>query len=112
MAGADSAVRIPPPEGSAESARNGRGFTPGSNPRVLLLIPSYAKQGVQLLVESDQHPTMDYYALRTALGAAKADIADYTSLDAERHPLIRAARKGGRAAGLAMLGFIRRGNYD
>lgn len=81
----------------------------GSRPRVLLLIPSYAKVGIEEDVRSDRHPTMDYHALQAALGA---DLADYASVDSAREPLVRTMRRIGRDVGLAALGFVRRGAYD
>jgi hypothetical protein len=82
---------------------------PADNPRTLLLIPSYAKRGIEEEVAANQHPQMDYYALQSELGA---DLADYAVLDAERHPLVRSACKLGKDVGLAMLGFLRRSRYD
>jgi glycosyltransferase involved in cell wall biosynthesis len=81
---------------------------PASNPRVLLLIPSYVKRGIEDEVAANTHPTMDYFALQARL---RADLADYGSMDADRHPLVRAARCAGRGAGLAMHGFLRARNY-
>lgn len=80
-----------------------------SNPRVLLLIPSYAKYGISDRVSANTHPTMDYFALQERLGAV---LADYNTVDQDRHPLVRAARKAGMDAALAMHGFIRRREYD
>jgi hypothetical protein len=37
---------------------------PEARPRTLLLIPSYAKRGVEAAVADNLHPTMDYYALQ------------------------------------------------
>lgn len=79
------------------------------HPRILLLIPSYAKTNLGPLVAADRHPMMDYHALQAELCA---DIADYASLDADRHPLVRYARKAGKDAALAMHGFLRRKQYD
>src|SRR5258706_10554785 len=81
----------------------------GADPRTLLLIPSYAKRGMEADVAANLHPTMDYYALQANLGA---DIADYASAEADRHPLVRAAQLGGRDAALAMHGFLRAHRYD
>jgi glycosyltransferase involved in cell wall biosynthesis len=79
------------------------------NPRTLLLIPSVAKRGVEQDVAANVHPTMDYFALQSRL---HADLADYAVADADRHPLVRAARLVGRDAALAMHGFVRARNYD
>src|SRR4051812_39405221 len=78
-------------------------------PRTLLLIPSYAKRGVEPAVADNLHPTMDYYALQARLAA---DLADYASADADRHALVRAARRAGRNAALAMHGFLKAARYD
>jgi glycosyltransferase involved in cell wall biosynthesis len=59
-------------------------------------------------VAANMHPTMDYFALQTRL---QADIADYGSMDADRHSLVRAARRVSRDAALAMHGFLRARNY-
>ena len=94
---------------------NSRGFPPGSEhgatarPRVLLLIPSYAKRGLEAEVAANTHPTMDYFALQAHLDA---DLADYSLMEADRHLLVRAARWLGRDAGLAMHGFLRARSYD
>jgi glycosyltransferase involved in cell wall biosynthesis len=74
-----------------------------------MLIPSYAKRGIEGEVAAGRHPTMDYYALQARLNA---DIADYAALDADRHPLTKLARLAGKDAGLAMQGFLRRRDYD
>ena len=60
-----------------------------ANPRVLMLIPSYVKRGLETEVAANTHPTMDYFALQARLDA---DLADYSSMEADRHPLVRAAR--------------------
>jgi glycosyltransferase involved in cell wall biosynthesis len=78
-------------------------------PRTLLLIPSVAKRGVEQDVAANAHPTMDYFALQSRLGA---DLADYAVADADPHPLVRAARLLGRDAALAMHGFLRAKDYD
>lgn len=80
-----------------------------THPRVLLLIPSYIKPGARLLAAAGRHPTMDYHALQAELCA---DIADYASVDEDRHPLVNLARKAGKDAALAMHGFLRRRQYD
>jgi glycosyltransferase involved in cell wall biosynthesis len=86
----------------------GRNAEP-SNPRVLMLIPSYAKAGVAERVRANTHPTMDYFALQDRLCAV---IADYNTVDADRHPQVKLARKAGRDAALAMHGFLRRREFD
>ncbi len=77
--------------------------------RVLMLIPSKTKRGIEGEVAADRHPAMDYYSLQAELGA---EIADYTTLEEERSPLALAARKAGRDAALAMHGFLKRKEFD
>src|SRR5262245_3694393 len=74
-----------------------------------MLIPSRIKRGIESQVDGDLHPTMDYYALQTELGA---EIADYSAADEDRHPLVTAARRAGRDAALAMHGYLRRREFD
>lgn len=81
-----------------------------SKPRVLMLIPSVAKVGIENDVRNDAHPTMDYHALQAAW---QADILDYAALDADRNPLlVKLARKAGRDAALATAGYLKRREYD
>ena len=81
-----------------------------SKPKVLMLVPSYAKTSVQTAVQADAHPTMDYFALQKELGA---DIADYGLLEREAPPaIVKLARKAGRDAALAAYGFTKRNDYD
>ncbi len=80
-----------------------------SSPRTLLLIPSYARQVSPADLAANLHPTMDYYALQSRLGA---DIVDYTVVDAERHPAVQLARRVSRDAALAVIGFLRANRYD
>jgi len=82
---------------------------PRDNPRTLLLIPSLAKRGVDTDVTSNLHPTMDYFALQARLGA---DLADYATVDASTHPLVRAALRFSRDAALGMHGYVRAADYD
>lgn len=75
-----------------------------------MLIPSVAKHGIEDAVAQDAHPTMDYHALQSALDA---DILDYSALDAEHNPaMVKFARRAGKDAALAMLGYMRRKEYD
>jgi glycosyltransferase involved in cell wall biosynthesis len=75
-----------------------------------MLIPSVGKQSIAEAVREDRHPTMDYHALQAALDA---DIVDYAALEAADNPmLVRLARRAGRDVALAMLGYLRRKEYD
>jgi glycosyltransferase involved in cell wall biosynthesis len=80
-----------------------------ASPRVLMLIPSYAKRGIEKKVRANTHPTMDYFALQSRLNA---DLADYSSMDGDPNVLVRAARWLGRDTALAMHGFLRARNYQ
>lgn len=75
-----------------------------------MLVPSVAKQEVADAVRADKHPIMDYYALQTALNA---DLLDYAALDLQATPtLVRVARRFGKDAALAALGYTFRHKYD
>ena len=82
--------------------------------KILLLIPSVLKTRTDAAVAADRHPKMDYFALAERLEALgdTVDLYDYAALDADSSPLVKAARKGGRDAGMAMAGFARRRAYD
>ncbi len=99
---------MPDRHGPEDRPDGGAGPKDGQ-PRVLLLIPSYVKHDVQDKVAANTHPTMDYFALQERMGA---DLADYRVVEADRGPLVRAARRAGRDAALAMYGFVRRREYD
>ena len=60
-------------------------------------------------VAANLHPTMDYYALQAQLGA---DLADYATVEADTHPMVRAAMMAGRDPALAAYGYLRSRNYD
>jgi glycosyltransferase involved in cell wall biosynthesis len=75
-----------------------------------MLVPSIAKRDIDEAVRDGRHPMMDYYALQHALNA---DLLDYAALEAEANPLlVRIARRAGRDAALAALGYLRRRDYD
>jgi glycosyltransferase involved in cell wall biosynthesis len=81
-----------------------------SQPKVLMLIPSVLKRGVDAAVQSDAHPTMDYYALQKELNA---DILDYGAVESHENPaIVRLARRAGRDVALAMAGYLRGKEYD
>jgi glycosyltransferase involved in cell wall biosynthesis len=83
--------------------------------KVLLLIPSVRKTNISEVVAANNHPTMDYDALASALekGGDTVTIADFTALENAPEPLVQAARKRVNVdAALAVLGFVRRKEYD
>lgn len=83
--------------------------------KILLLIPSVLKTGIEAEVAADRHPVMDYYALAETLknehGCA-VDLLDYAAAKADRSPGTRLAAKGGLDAALAWMAFGRRREYD
>lgn len=83
--------------------------------KTLMLIPSTLKTDVADAVQNDCHPTMDYYALADALRAqgGTVDLVGYGEASQDSHPLVRMAhRAGGPDLALAMIGFVRGGEYD
>ena len=83
--------------------------------KILLLIPSVLKTGMEAEVAADRHPVMDYYALADTLrrdyGYA-VDFLDYAAAQAEQSPGARLAARGGLDAALAWMAFQRRREYD
>src|SRR5262245_42907879 len=77
--------------------------------RVLFLLPSYAKTGIENDVAAGMHPIMDYYALHSRLGA---EIYDHAALDNEKSAIIRWAGRRNKSIGLALKGFSARRQYD
>ncbi|MFT3925208.1 MAG: hypothetical protein QM778_21910 [Myxococcales bacterium] len=84
--------------------------------KTLLLIPSYAKSGLESDIAADRHPTMDYDALAKTLRAVpgdQVDLLDYAAVDRDANPLVQAVRKlAGRDVALAVMGFLRRKEHD
>ena len=82
--------------------------------RFLLLIPSFAKTGVEEATHADRHPRMDYFVLRDTLKAQghEAVIMDYAALEAESRADIRTLRRVDKDAALARLGFLLSSGYD
>jgi glycosyltransferase involved in cell wall biosynthesis len=83
--------------------------------KTLLLIPSYAKKNLDDDVAADRHPVMDYNALAAALRSEPGgfvEMLDYASVDEDRSPAVKLARKFGRGAALAVMGFQRRNAFD
>ena len=83
----------------------------------LLLIPSVLKKDVQALTDADKHPTMDYYALiahlRQNAGDGRVDALDYAAVDASPDVRVQRTRRlAGKDAALALMGFLRRREYD
>jgi len=79
--------------------------------KTLLIITAVAKPPPS---PDEVTPRMDYHALVDSLRASgTADIVDYAAVDRERNLGVRIARAlGGRCAGLAVMAFQRRAQYD
>ena len=73
--------------------------------RVLLVIPSVLKRGLEVDVAGDRHPTMDYYALADAVRSrgGKVEIIDYASVASGKVP---------RDLALAWMAYRRRNEFD
>lgn len=84
--------------------------------KILLLIPSVAKTGIEQEVAAGSHPTMDYYALAAALSQGNetaVETLDYVDVDKEIAPVVRLVRRfAGRDAALALMGFRRRSEFS
>ena len=84
--------------------------------KVLLLIPSVLKTGVDAEVAEGTHPVMDYYALARVLRerhSMMVDLLDYAAAQADTSGGVRLALKaGGLDAALAWMGFQRRRDYQ
>jgi glycosyltransferase involved in cell wall biosynthesis len=83
--------------------------------KALLLIPSVLKREIAADVTAGHHPRMDYFALADGLraGGAQVDLLDYECLEQEQGVWVKLVRRlAGRDAGLALLGFLLRHQYD
>jgi len=83
--------------------------------KILLLIPSVLKTGIDAEVAADRHPVMDYYALAETLRSrygCTVDLLDYAAAKTERSAGARLAARGGLDAALAWMAFSRRHEYD
>ena len=84
--------------------------------KTLLLIPSLLKTGIEEAVSLNQHPRMDYFALRDALlqePDTTCDILGYAEVDSDPHPVTQFLRKSlGRDTALAFLGYRKGHKYD
>jgi len=74
------------------------------------------KTGLEEAMQADRHPLMDYDALAEGLrteSGGHVDALDYAALERDPHPLVQILRKtAGRDAALALMGFLRRHQYD
>ena len=82
--------------------------------KILLLIPSFAKTGIEEAVQNDRHPRMDYHVLQETLRnqGHDADIVDYSVLQKDTSLNVRALDRVDRDTALASLGFRLCKQYD
>ena len=84
--------------------------------KILLLIPSVLKGGIEASVAQNEHPQMDYFALRDGLARDPqnhVDILDYSSvLEDTSFDTRNVLKVAGKDAALAWMGFQCRRNYD
>jgi len=78
--------------------------------RCLILAAGRFDEALKKNIAGDREPRLDVFELERELGA---DVLDFKDADTSRHPAVRlAARAGGPSAGVAMLGFLKREQYD
>jgi glycosyltransferase involved in cell wall biosynthesis len=78
--------------------------------RCLILAAGRFDEALKSNIAADREPRLDVFELQREL---EADLLDFKDADAARHPAVRlAARAGGPSAAVAMLGFLKRADYD
>ncbi len=78
--------------------------------RCLILAAGRFDEALRANISSDREPRLDVFELQRELNAT---VLDFKDADASRHPAVRlAARAGGPSAAVAMLGFLKRSDYD
>jgi glycosyltransferase involved in cell wall biosynthesis len=78
--------------------------------RCLILAAGRFDDVLKASIADGTEPRLDVFELQRELSA---DMLDFKDADASRHPAVRiAARAGGPSAGVAMLGFLKRTEYD
>jgi glycosyltransferase involved in cell wall biosynthesis len=78
--------------------------------RCLILAAGRFDDALRKNIAADREPRLDVFELQRELNA---DMLDYKDAEASHHPAVRlAARAGGPSGGVAMLGFLRRKQYD
>jgi glycosyltransferase involved in cell wall biosynthesis len=78
--------------------------------RCLILAAGRFDEALRVNISSDREPRLDVFELERELNAT---VLDFKDADASRHPAVRlAARAGGPSAAVAMLGFLKRSDYD
>jgi glycosyltransferase involved in cell wall biosynthesis len=78
--------------------------------RCLILAAGRFDDALKKSIAADREPRLDVFELQRTLDA---DVLDFKDVDASRHPTVKlATRAGGPSAGVAMLGFLKRSEYD
>jgi glycosyltransferase involved in cell wall biosynthesis len=78
--------------------------------RCLILAAGRFDEALKTNITSDRDPRLDVFELQRELDA---DVLDFKDADVSRHPAVRlAARAGGPSGAVAMLGFLKRKDYD
>lgn len=78
--------------------------------RCLILAAGRFDEGLRTQIGQGREPRLDVFELQRELGA---DIIDFKDVDASRNPAVRlAARTANASAAVALLGFLRRADYD
>jgi glycosyltransferase involved in cell wall biosynthesis len=78
--------------------------------RCLILAAGRFDDALKTNITADREPRLDVFELQRELGA---DMLDFKDTDASPHPAVRlAARAAGPSGAVAMLGFLKRKDYD
>lgn len=78
--------------------------------RCLILAAGRFDDALKASISGDREPRLDVFELQRELCA---DVLDFKDAEASRHPAVKlAARAGGPSSGVAMLGFLKRKDYD
>lgn len=78
--------------------------------RCLILAAGRFDDALKTNISADREPRLDVFELQRELAA---DMLDFKDAEASRHPAVRLAmRAGGPSGGVAMLGFLKRHDYD
>jgi glycosyltransferase involved in cell wall biosynthesis len=78
--------------------------------RCLILAAGRFDETLKQRIDADREPRLDVFELQRTLGA---DLIDFKDADASKQPAVKlAARTAGLSAAVAMLGFLKRNDYD
>jgi glycosyltransferase involved in cell wall biosynthesis len=78
--------------------------------RCLILAAGRFDEALKKNISGGREPRLDVFELQRELSA---DVLDFKDVEASRSPAVKlAARAGGQSGGVAMLGFLKRRDYD